>query len=554
MGGCGSKSVAVGSEGNDTADSAASLSGRPPSAGSSIRPSSGSQLRTAAKTAWQTSARNLQNSLNLSRRRQESHHRRSSKNTTPSDVEEEEIDSAGRGGRPDCNSRRRPSTSAAMAAGGSVAWQPASADFRSPSGQGDKYVVDTVKAEGAGRGEIVGKPCEDIELGDSYVRSFHVRNQATDSMDEGDEEESEPARRKESRETSFEGSQLRQKAGGCGGSSSACSGVLSPSSAMSPASGTADSDAWSVAGGNSRVPRNSCPAGTAGPVTGTSPATIGDVSNRQPADGGGWTEPPSGGATAALPPPPLGGVPTDTAQALPCAPSVPGAATAAPEAEAALATAAAAASAAAAVAASAAGAPPVETVQWVVRPGPPVESAYVLGEILGKGSFGVVRAATHLATGAKVAVKTIRKSLLGAADVSALRREVEILHHLSGHPHISQLLGVYEEPSQLHLVLELYQGGDLFDAIIAGGRHSERAAADVMRTVLTAISYCHAMGVAHRDVKPENFMLTAPVPPGTCAAAGSRRRPRRPPWPEPNHELSVNKCRTIWRQRSSLIF
>ncbi|GIL83676.1 hypothetical protein Vretifemale_12422 [Volvox reticuliferus] len=509
MGGCGSKSVAVGSEGNDTADSAASLSGRPPSAGSSIRPSSGSQLRTAAKTAWQTSARNLQNSLNLSRRRQESHHRRSSKNTTPSDVEEEEIDSAGRGGRPDCNSRRRPSTSAAMAAGGSVAWQPASADFRSPSGQGDKYVVDTVKAEGAGRGEIVGKPCEDIELGDSYVRSFHVRNQATDSMDEGDEEESEPARRKESRETSFEGSQLRQKAGGCGGSSSACSGVLSPSSAMSPASGTADSDAWSVAGGNSRVPRNSCPAGTAGPVTGTSPATIGDVSNRQPADGGGWTEPPSGGATAA------------------------------------------------AVAASAAGAPPVETVQWVVRPGPPVESAYVLGEILGKGSFGVVRAATHLATGAKVAVKTIRKSLLGAADVSALRREVEILHHLSGHPHISQLLGVYEEPSQLHLVLELYQGGDLFDAIIAGGRHSERAAADVMRTVLTAISYCHAMGVAHRDVKPENFMLTAPVPPGTCAgggSAGSRRRPRRPPWPEPNHELSVNKCRTIWRQRSSLIF
>ncbi|GIL52091.1 hypothetical protein Vafri_8070, partial [Volvox africanus] len=153
-------------------------------------------------------------------------------------------------------------------------------------------------------------------------------------------------------------------------------------------------------------------------------------------------------------------------------------------------------------------------VQWVVRPGPPVESAYLLGDILGKGSFGVVRAATHLATGAKVAVKTIRKSLLGAADVSALRREVEILHHLSGHPHISQLLGVYEEPTQLHLVLELYQGGDLFDAIIAVGRHSERAAADVMRTVLTALSYCHAMGVAHRDIKPENFMLTAPLPPG----------------------------------------
>ncbi|KXZ47282.1 hypothetical protein GPECTOR_36g133 [Gonium pectorale] len=123
--------------------------------------------------------------------------------------------------------------------------------------------------------------------------------------------------------------------------------------------------------------------------------------------------------------------------------------------------------------------PPAEpSVQWVIRPGPPIETAYALGKVLGKGSFGVVRAATHLATNSQVAVKTIRKSLLGAADVSSLRREVEILHHLSGHPNISQLLGVFEETSQLHLVIELYQ-----------------------------------------DIKPENFMLTAPVA-HPLAAAG----------------------------------
>ncbi|KAG2499620.1 hypothetical protein HYH03_002559 [Edaphochlamys debaryana] len=148
-------------------------------------------------------------------------------------------------------------------------------------------------------------------------------------------------------------------------------------------------------------------------------------------------------------------------------------------------------------------------VQWVIRPSPPIESAYQLGEVLGRGSFGTVRIATQLASGARVAVKTITKSLLRPADIAALRREVEILHHLSGHPHVSQLLGVFEEPSQLHLCLELYQGGDLFDEIIAIGRHSERASADVMRTVLAAIAYCHEMGVAHRDIKPENFMLTA---------------------------------------------
>ncbi|KAG2425938.1 hypothetical protein HXX76_013311 [Chlamydomonas incerta] len=147
-------------------------------------------------------------------------------------------------------------------------------------------------------------------------------------------------------------------------------------------------------------------------------------------------------------------------------------------------------------------------VTWVIRPGPPIESAYQLGRTLGQGSFGVVRAAVHIASGAEVAVKTMRKGLLRAGDIAALRREVEILHHLKGHPHISELLGVFEEPAQLHLVLEMYKGGDLFDAIISVGRHSERAAADVMRTVLTAIAYCHAMGVAHRDIKPENFMLS----------------------------------------------
>ncbi|KAG2454530.1 hypothetical protein HYH02_000377 [Chlamydomonas schloesseri] len=152
---------------------------------------------------------------------------------------------------------------------------------------------------------------------------------------------------------------------------------------------------------------------------------------------------------------------------------------------------------------------------WVLRAGPPIEHDYALGRVLGQGSYGVVRLATRLSTGEAVAVKTIRKTaalVSNPASIAALRREVEILHHLAGHPHIGQLYGVYEESECLHLVMELYEGGDLYDAVVGIGRHSERAAADVMRTVLTAIGYCHAMGVAHRDIKPENFMLSASTP------------------------------------------
>ncbi|KAG2436343.1 hypothetical protein HXX76_006652 [Chlamydomonas incerta] len=153
--------------------------------------------------------------------------------------------------------------------------------------------------------------------------------------------------------------------------------------------------------------------------------------------------------------------------------------------------------------------------QWVLRPGPPIEDDYTLGRVLGQGSYGVVRLATRLSTGEAVAVKTIKKTaalVSNPTSLAALRREVEILHHLAGHPHVGQLYGAYEEPDCLHLVMELYQGGDLYDAVMGVGRHSERAAADVMRAVLTAIGYCHAMGVAHRDIKPENFMLSASTP------------------------------------------
>ncbi len=62
----------------------------------------------------------------------------------------------------------------------------------------------------------------------------------------------------------------------------------------------------------------------------------------------------------------------------------------------------------------------------------------------------------HRASGTDVAVKSCSKRLMGCGDVAALRREVEVLHHLAGHPGIGQLLGCHEEPDTMHLVFELY--------------------------------------------------------------------------------------------------
>ncbi|CAI5514963.1 unnamed protein product [Closterium sp. Naga37s-1] len=57
--------------------------------------------------------------------------------------------------------------------------------------------------------------------------------------------------------------------------------------------------------------------------------------------------------------------------------------------------------------------------------------------------------------------------------------------------------------------MELCTGGELFDQIIARGHYSERAAAEVVRVIVSVVRYCHANYVIHRDLKPENFLVSS---------------------------------------------
>jgi calcium-dependent protein kinase len=55
--------------------------------------------------------------------------------------------------------------------------------------------------------------------------------------------------------------------------------------------------------------------------------------------------------------------------------------------------------------------------------------------------------------------------------------------------------------------MELCEGGELFDRIIARGHYTERAAAALCREIVAVVHSCHSMGVFHRDLKPENFLF-----------------------------------------------
>lgn len=137
-----------------------------------------------------------------------------------------------------------------------------------------------------------------------------------------------------------------------------------------------------------------------------------------------------------------------------------------------------------------------------------ISDKYILGRELGRGEFGVTYLCTDRETRDALACKSIsKKKLRTAVDIEDVRREVAIMSSLPDHPNIVKLRATYEDNEAVHLVMELCEGGELFDRIVARGHYSERAAAGVARTVAEVVRMCHANGVMHRDLKPENFLF-----------------------------------------------
>ncbi|XP_022976248.1 calcium-dependent protein kinase 1-like [Cucurbita maxima] len=135
---------------------------------------------------------------------------------------------------------------------------------------------------------------------------------------------------------------------------------------------------------------------------------------------------------------------------------------------------------------------------------------YSLGKRLGQGQFGTTYMCVEKATGKEYACKSIAKrKLVNEDDVEDVRREIQIMHHLAGHPNVISIKGAYEDAVAVQVVMELCAGGELFDRIIQRGHYTERKAAELTRTIVGVVEACHALGVMHRDLKPENFLFVS---------------------------------------------
>ncbi|XP_010521536.1 PREDICTED: calcium-dependent protein kinase 12 [Tarenaya hassleriana] len=137
-----------------------------------------------------------------------------------------------------------------------------------------------------------------------------------------------------------------------------------------------------------------------------------------------------------------------------------------------------------------------------------LEDHYSLGQELGQGQFGTTFLCTHIQTGRKLACKSIpKRKLVCQEDYDDVLREIQIMHHLSEHPNVVRIEGAYEDGQAVHLVMELCEGGELFDRIVKKGHYSEREAVKLIKTIVGVVEACHSLGVMHRDLKPENFLF-----------------------------------------------
>jgi tRNA A-37 threonylcarbamoyl transferase component Bud32/tetratricopeptide (TPR) repeat protein len=129
---------------------------------------------------------------------------------------------------------------------------------------------------------------------------------------------------------------------------------------------------------------------------------------------------------------------------------------------------------------------------------------------IGQGAYSVVYLAERESSGAKYAVKVLRKSVAGGANAakSQLIREAATLACLS-HPGLVSILEANESQDRPFLVMEYVPGGTLAD-LLEKGRPTEAEVLSLGKGLAGALNAVHRRGLVHRDIKPQNILIQSP--------------------------------------------
>jgi serine/threonine-protein kinase len=132
---------------------------------------------------------------------------------------------------------------------------------------------------------------------------------------------------------------------------------------------------------------------------------------------------------------------------------------------------------------------------------------YVLIRELGGGAMSRVFMAEETGLGRHVVIKVLPPELAASLSLDRFRREIHLAASLQ-HPHIVPLLSAGQADDLLYYSMPLVEGESLRARLRRDGELPVAEAVRILRDVADALSYAHAHGVVHRDIKPDNVLLT----------------------------------------------
>ena len=147
----------------------------------------------------------------------------------------------------------------------------------------------------------------------------------------------------------------------------------------------------------------------------------------------------------------------------------------------------------------------------MVEFGPPqvINSQYRIVELLGKGGIAIVYRAYNDSLERDVAIKFLTASQFGGVQVrERFMREARVVARLS-HAHIMAIYDVGQEDTQPYLVLEYIPGTSLSTWLQSHrDKLSLRNVLQIITEVLQVLAFAHARDLIHRDLKPDNILIT----------------------------------------------
>ncbi len=132
---------------------------------------------------------------------------------------------------------------------------------------------------------------------------------------------------------------------------------------------------------------------------------------------------------------------------------------------------------------------------------------YTIERELGRGGMANVYLADDLKHERKVAVKVLRPELAAALGAEQFHNEIKIAAQLT-HPHVLTLIDSGDADGFLYYVMPYIEGESLREKLAREGELPINEAVRILRDVVDALSEAHAKGIVHRDIKPDNVLLT----------------------------------------------